>query len=290
VLCAVGDLIEDVVVQLRGDLQRDTDTPATIVRRRGGSAANVAYFAAKLTGRSRFVGCIGVDPLGDSLADQLTRHAVEVCGERRGRTGSIVVVATTDGVRTMLTDRGSATELASIDPRWLNDVTTLHLPLYSFSHEPISSAVHAMVREARVRDIEVSVDLSSVALINELGVTAVQDLLATLVPDVLFCTRAEADAVGVGPSSRHGARLVVVKDGADPVVVFGDSVAETSYPVPVVSGVVDGTGAGDAFAAAFLASTPSEEYEADNVASRVASGQSLAGRVVTLPGATLEGS
>ena len=41
-LCAVGDLIEDVVVQLHGDVQRDTDTPATITRRRGGSAASIS--------------------------------------------------------------------------------------------------------------------------------------------------------------------------------------------------------------------------------------------------------
>ncbi|NBV81949.1 MAG: carbohydrate kinase family protein, partial [Actinobacteria bacterium] len=108
-LCAVGDLIEDIVVQLHGEINRDTDTPAAITRRRGGSAANVAYFAAKLTGRSRFVGCVGDDPLGDSLVAQLSRHGVDVRGERHGRTGSIVVVATTDGNRTMLTDRGSAT-------------------------------------------------------------------------------------------------------------------------------------------------------------------------------------
>ncbi|MFM8713796.1 MAG: carbohydrate kinase family protein, partial [Actinomycetota bacterium] len=102
-LCAVGDLIEDIVVQLHDHVQRDTDTAATIVRRRGGSAANVAYFAAKLSGASRFVGCIGSDSLGDSLIGQLTRHGVDVCGERVGRTGSIVVMATTDGERTMLT-------------------------------------------------------------------------------------------------------------------------------------------------------------------------------------------
>ena len=83
-LCAVGDLIEDVVVQLHDTIRRDSDTPATIVRRRGGSAANVAYFAAKLSGRSRFVGCVGSDPLGDSLVAQLMKHHVEVRGSDAG--------------------------------------------------------------------------------------------------------------------------------------------------------------------------------------------------------------
>lgn len=285
-LCAVGDLIEDVVVQLRDHIQPDSDTPATIVRRRGGSAANVAYFAAKLAGKSRFVGCVGTDPLGDSLIVQLTQHGVDVRGERRGRTGSIVVLATTDGVRTMLTDRGNATDLAMSDSSWLNDVTTLHLPLYSFSHEPMSAVVHTLIHEAHTRGIVVSVDLSSVTLITQLGAPAVQRLLTDVGPDVLFCTHAEAQAVGVNAQHLHGARLVAVKDGINPVVVFGDGLPEASFPVRPVGNVVDGTGAGDAFAAAFLTAHARKTPLADCITTA----QSVAARVVTRAGATLEES
>ena len=285
-LCAVGDLIEDVVVQLRDHIQTDSDTPATIVRRRGGSAANVAYFAAKLAGQSRFVGCVGADPLGDSLIIQLTQHGVDVQGERRGRTGSIVVLATTDGVRTMLTDRGNATDLAMRDSSWLNDVTTLHLPLYSFSHEPISAVVHTLVREAHTRDIVVSVDLSSVTLITQLGAPAVQRLLTDVGPDALFCTHAEAQAVGVNTHHLHGARLVVIKNGVNPVVVFGEGLSEASFPVRPVGKVVDGTGAGDAFAAAFLTAHARKTPLTDCIATA----QKVAARVVTRAGATLEES
>jgi len=286
VLCAVGDLIEDVVVQLRDHIQLDSDTPATIVRRRGGSAANVAYFAAKLASQSRFVGCVGADPLGDSLITQLTQHGVDVRGERRGRTGSIVVLATTDGVRTMLTDRGNATDLAMSDPSWLNDVTTLHLPLYSFSHEPISAVVHTLIREAHTRGIVVSVDLSSVTLITQLGAPAVQRLLTDVGPDVLFCTHAEAQAVGVNTHHLHGARLVVIKNGVNPVVVFGEGLSEASFPVRPVGKVVDGTGAGDAFAAAFLTAHARKTPLTDCIATA----QKVAARVVTRAGATLEES
>src|SRR5215210_3509457 len=56
VLCTLGDVVEDVVVWLHEPINYGTDTPARIVRRRGGSAANVASFAAAIAGASRFVG------------------------------------------------------------------------------------------------------------------------------------------------------------------------------------------------------------------------------------------
>jgi len=284
VLCAVGDLIEDVVVQLHGDIRRDTDTPATIVRRRGGSAANVAYFAAKLTGRSRFVGCIGSDPLGDSLVAQMTSFGVDVRGERKGRTGSIVVVATSDGDRTMLTDRGDATALSLFDSTWLDDVTVLHLPLYSFSNEPIATTVQQAINIARTRDVAVSIDLSSVALLDQLGAPHVHRLIETIEPDTLFCTAAEAAAIELRPDRRFGARLVVVKDGPRPVHVVDSLGNESHYPVSAVADVVDGTGAGDAFAAGFLSLDPSTCSFAD----QVRAGQTVASRVITRAGATLE--
>jgi sugar/nucleoside kinase (ribokinase family) len=197
-----------------------------------------------------------------------------------------VVLATTDGVRTMLTDRGNATDLATSDPSWLNDVTTLHLPLYSFSHEPISAVVHTLIREAHTRGIVVSVDLSSVTLITQLGAPAVQRLLTDVGPDVLFCTHAEAQAVGVNTHHLHGARLVVIKNGVNPVVVFGEGLSEASFPVRPVGKVVDGTGAGDAFAAAFLTAHARKTPLTDCIATA----QKVAARVVTRAGATLEES
>lgn len=283
-LCAVGDLIEDVVVQLHGGIRPDTDTPATIVRRRGGSAANVAYFAAKLDGRSRFVGCVGTDALGDSLVEQLRVHGVDVRGERKGRSGSIVIVATPDGNRTMLTDRGNSTELATWNEDWARDVSVLHVPLYSFSNDPLAASAHTAVHSCRSNGAVVSVDLSSVALIDHFGVGVARTLLQRISPDVLFCTRAEADAVGITPTSMHGCRLVVVKDGERPIHVLDGADGDTCYPVEPVDSVVDATGAGDAFAAGFLTTMKIGAPVADCVEHA----RQVAARVVVRAGATLE--
>ena len=283
-LCAVGDLIEDVVVQLHGDMRRDSDTAATIVRRRGGSAANVAYFAAKLTGASRFVGNVGSDPLGDSLIAQLTRFDVDVCGERSGHTGSIVVIATPDGERTMLTDRGDATGLSRWDPRWLESVTVLHLPLYSFTDEPIASCVDEAVRQARVQGITVSIDLSSVSVIEALSPPAVRALIEDVQPDLMFCTSAEAEAISVASGDLYGARMAVIKDGARPVRTIDDNGEVETFEVNAAEFVVDGTGAGDAFAAGFLCGHAASAQ----LAQRVAAAQAVAARVVARAGATLE--
>jgi sugar/nucleoside kinase (ribokinase family) len=59
VLCAVGDLVEDVVGWLSALPRPATDTPERIFRRRGGSAAIVAGFAASVAGAARFIGRTG---------------------------------------------------------------------------------------------------------------------------------------------------------------------------------------------------------------------------------------
>ncbi len=224
-------------------------------------------------------------PLGDALIADLAQHGVDVRGERRGRTGSIVVVATADGTRTMLTDRGSATELSVWRDEWLDGANVVHLPLYSFSYEPLAETARRAVASANASKIFVSLDLSSVALIEHLGATNVQALLRQTAPDVLFCTRAEAESAGVHADDLCGAGLIVVKDAERPIRVFSGRGKETEFPVQAVERVVDATGAGDAFAAGFL----SQFAECRPVEACVSAGRDLAARVVKLAGATLEG-
>ena len=151
-LGTVGDLVEDVVVRLSGPIHLAADTDAVIERRRGGSAANVAAVAARISGSARFLGQVGDDGLGDRLLAELADEGVDVDAvRRRGRTGSIVVLVDSLGERSFLTDPGDARALAGAEEAWLDHVDVLHVPLYSFVGGPIAATAATLVRWAHWR-------------------------------------------------------------------------------------------------------------------------------------------
>jgi sugar/nucleoside kinase (ribokinase family) len=90
----------------------------------------------------------------------------------------------------------------------------------------------------------VSVDLSSTASIEELGVDTLRGLLEEVRPALILASEAEAALVGA-----LDAETVVVHTAAGCVVRDrGGTHEHAAEPVEVV----DATGAGDAFAAGFL--------------------------------------
>ncbi len=249
-LLVVGDLVEDVVVWPVAAPRRGTDTEARIERRRGGSAANVAAFAAAAGSGVRFVGCVGADAIGGALADELAAAGVDVRVQRRGRTGTIVVLVEPDGERTMLPDRGACTLLEHVPDGWLDGVSWVHVPAYSRMGEPLASSVASVIERVRGAGGRVSIDASSVGALVAHGLDAFTAWLADLRPDVLLANAEEAVLLGLVEPSRRSAALTVVKRGPEPVLLWVDGEREPiACPVPPVPEVRDTTGAGDAFAA-----------------------------------------
>lgn len=279
-LGVIGDLVEDVVVMLAGPPARGTDTTATIARTRGGSAANVAAAAASTGTAVCFIGRVGDDPAGSRLVDELVAGGVDARVQREGRTGAIVVLVEPDGERTMLSDRGAAVELDGLDPAWLDGVTWLHVPAYSLCAEPIGAAAHQAIAVVRAAGGRVSVDVSSVALVDGFGAARFAELLVELAPDVVLANAEEAMRLDGVPASWR----LVVKCGADPVVVVEPDGARTEVAVAPVVAVRDTTGAGDAFAAGFLAAV----LAGRDVVGAVADGSALAGRTLGTAGAGVD--
>ncbi len=251
-LGCVGDLLDDVVVRRLAPLRHGADTPSLIARRRGGSAANVAAAAALAGYRSRFIGQVGDDAAGRMLVTELAALGVDVRVRHRGRTGTVVALVDERGERTMLTDRGTATDLALVEAAWATGLHTLHVPLYSLAAEPLATSAQSLAEIARRSGAMISVDLSSVTVLDDLGVDTVVELLTAWVPDIVLANDDEAQHLGAAALARIAPGILVVKQGAAPALVTVRDEATAEVPVPEVLEPGDTTGAGDAFAGGFL--------------------------------------
>lgn len=185
VLCAIGDLVEDVVVYIGVAPRRGDDAAARIVRRRGGSAANVAASAARAGYPSRFVGQIGDDPTGSRLVSDLRAEGVDTCVVAGGRTGAVVALVEPGGERTMFSDRGAAPLLSGVPDGWLDGVAMIHVPAYSLLAEPLATAVYDVFGTAADMGIDISLDASAISVIDEFGLREFRRLVSELRPR--FC-------------------------------------------------------------------------------------------------------
>ena len=202
VIVTIGDLIDDIVVRLRSPIAYESDTPATIEHRRGGSAANMAVAVAALGHDARFIGHVGDDATGDRLIATLRAEGVETVVRRGGRSATVVVLLDEDGERTMLTDRGSCADLADPDPAWLDGVDALHIPLYSLIGGKLAETAATMIEWAHDRRVMVSIDASSSSVIQGNRVKATRALLRRLRPDAVLCNADEFETLfASGPDS-----------------------------------------------------------------------------------------
>lgn len=255
----VGDVINDVLVRPLGPVTPDSDTRAEIVRRPGGSAANLACWLGGTGTPVTFVGRVGAADHAQHTAHLAAFGvAAALAVDDEAETGTIVIVVGADGSRTMLVDRGANLRLTERDvpPGLLACASVLHLSGYSFFHPGVREAVVALMARAAHDGVPVSVDPSSVAFLDEVGPAAFlgwtagatwcfpnRDEAALLsgTADPVEGARRLTDHYGTVVVTVAGEGSVVARRGAEPVRVPGERL------VPV-----DTTGAGDAFCAGFL--------------------------------------
>ena len=279
-LIVLGDLAEDVVVDhhLRADgIHHGTDNPSTIIRRRGGSAANTAVLAAALV-PTRFIGRVGDDAVGAGLVDAMAASGVEmrVQIDEIRPSGTVVVLVDASGERTMFPDRGAAAHLAPIDPDWLRgdkaSECILHVTAYGLFGD--DDVIVAAIDQARANGVTgLSIDVSAASLIVDYGPSRFWELLDRLRPTVLLANADEAGVLGLADHPISDDCLAVIKDGPRPARLRRGSTASWTTVATVPDGStndsIDGptdmsgvgsaangggtTGAGDAFAAGLLA-------------------------------------
>jgi ribokinase len=252
-VCTLGDLTLDVIVQLAAPVAPGGDTDARIRIGAGGQAANVAAWVAVLGGEARFIGKTGADDAGDLARERLGAFGVEILGPVTGRNGSVCSLVSADGERSMAADRGTSRDLRpeEITPAWLG-CDHLHLSGYALMVEPVRSAAIAAAGVARAHGARVSVDLASWSAIRDSGVEAFVDAVRTARPDVVF---ANEDEVSVVPQSAIDA-VWILKRGERGCCFDGSE--RDALPADAV----DSTGAGDALAAGWILAGPDLALEA----------------------------
>lgn len=244
--------MEETVVDLTATPPPGGEAPARITHRRGGSAANVATFAAQLGCPARFAGQVGTDHTGTFVLDELAAAGVDVRASRQGRTAAAVVVHATSAT-TRLVDRADATQCTSLAPALLDGVRLIHLPASTLAVEPLATAVEDLLGEAVERGIPITIDAAGVATIEEFGARELRSLVDQLRPYAFFCNRSESERLGLhGRDPVPGASWTVVTAGPRPALLVASNGHARAHPVPPVRGIVDRDGAGDAFVTGFL--------------------------------------
>jgi ribokinase len=258
----LGDLMVDVVARLFGPLAEGSDSPAVIAYVGGGSAANTAAWLTRVGESTTFVGAIGDDAAGQSQVESLHRLGVDVRFrvDRTRPTGTCLVLVAPTGERTMVPDPGANLSLLEHDvpADEFRAGDHLHVSGYALLRDSRDAALHA-IAEASARGMTVSVGAASAAPLELLGAA---DFLQ-MVPDRALLFANEKEAAVLAGASGAAAELAtrLATGGREAVVTAGSGDAAWSNGEATASLAaealdrpeLDTTGAGDAFAAGFLA-------------------------------------
>lgn len=210
----------------------------------GGSAANVAYDLSRLGVPSGVIGSVGDDEYGHLATRELAAADVDLTGVLRvpdAETTVKYLLVEEGGEVAVLGNEGAneAVGPEDVDPALVERADYVHLT----SQRPDTAARIAEI--ATAAGIPVSVDPGRRLADRDYG-----DVLANA--DVVFVNDREADVVlDDDPRGAFPERVLVIKRGAAGAEVYAPDahVEHGGFGIEPV----DTTGAGDAFAAAFIA-------------------------------------
>jgi sugar/nucleoside kinase (ribokinase family) len=279
---AIGNAIVDVLAQTdeaflveqslaKGAMQLIDETraeslyglmgPATIVS--GGSASNTAVGLASLGARVGFAGKVRDDELGRLFAHDLKATGVrfDTAPASDGpATARCFVLVTPDGERTMNTYLGACQRLGpeDIDEAAVRAADIVYLEGYLWDPPAAKDAFRKAVRIAHEAGHRVAMTLSDPFCVDRYR-DEFRELIRNGSLDILFANIHElkslyqtADEESALAALSNERLLGVVTRSAEGAIVIEKGMLE-SVPAFPVDNVVDTTGAGDLFAAGFMA-------------------------------------
>ncbi len=252
----------------------------------GGSAATQAVWLARCGVNVDFVGRVGAADF-ERENERFRAEGVtpRLAADPELETGRLIALVDPTGERSFLTDRGANDALSPQDiPLGVVEAADhIHISGYALISPGPRGAVMAAMK--RAVGTPVSVDPGSAEFLREIGPDVFLDWVSGA--EMLFPNAEEAAVLACSDDEarqreRLGARfdrVIVKRGGAGAVMWSGAEFWSVSAPQVAV---VDTTGAGDAFAAAFLAARLQGEDEQTCLVRAVAAGsaatQYLGGR------------
>jgi sugar/nucleoside kinase (ribokinase family) len=229
----------------------------------GGSAGNTAAGLAALGLKAAFIGQVADDQLGKIYQHDIEAQGIDFLVGARGDVGATarsLILVTPDAQRTMNTFLGAAQllEKRSIDLDAVADSGIIYLEGYLWDPAEPRAAMEAAIEAAHAAGRKVAFTLSDTFCVDRHR-DGFWQLLRDGKIDILFANEAEAIAL-TGASDLHSAiaaiaarvpTAVVTQHEHGAIAIDGDERA--AVPAARIERLVDTTGAGDLFAAGFLA-------------------------------------
>lgn len=273
-LYAMGEILVDLIPRRPGP-PRESSAYETHF---GGAPANTALAASKLGHKSGFIGAVGNDPLGEFLTATLERWRVDtsMVAVKQARTTLAFVLASPGGGRSYFFYRepwartaDTLLEPRDVDAARIASATVLHYTGFSLSHPPLSSAVEQTVEAAAAGDTVISYDPtyrpdiwpSFQAALEAHAWSLAHAAIATLNLEEASTFHGEERPAALAEKllDKHPQLLAVaVRMGPRGAYAAERGGAAAYQPAPDVK-VVDTTGAGDTWNAAFLTAYVLEE-------------------------------
>lgn len=224
-------------------------------RASGGSAANTMSGLARLGVEAGFLSKIGKDEVGEFFKKQMLDTNVQPqLLTTDTPSGRVIALVTPDGERTFATCLGAAAEMSpdDITPELFDGWDILYVEGYLVANP---NMLRKVIETAKAKGLTIAIDLASYNVVEES-----RDFLLDLVNnyvDIVFANEKEAFALtGMEPEAAlhylaDRCQIAVVKVGAKGAFVQRGQ--EMVAVPPMEADVVDTTGAGDMWAAGFLA-------------------------------------
>ncbi len=280
-LVVLGDANLDVLVALPADLRqmsRDDvsglplgggEQRARIYVFPGGAAATFARVAAAEGASVTLIACVGTDPAGRILREDLECEGIRLLSSDSSRSTGVVistdVAGDVRGRHTMICDRGANDDMAQdvVGSIPIETLTHLHISGYAFLSPPQREVARAVLEVCtkHPRKITVSVDPPPAALIEAYGRERFSAELDSV--DLFFPNEEEARLLTSSADTETAVNVLAARFDTG-AVTLGDRGAiawergrRSHIPVAALPGV-NATGAGDAFAAGFVTSFHTE--------------------------------